>query len=414
MHAAAQLQIKPCVSARERSLKYSAAPASTSQQCRRAGQALSVRFLTVRRQPTICLAYKEQLDDSAISFEDLADADPEVPPLATQESVRQRRFDVDHNFIGMRLDTFISTRIRRMSRTLAKAAVAAGNVTVLPQGRGSPRPSLRLQLGDVVTVRETLAPERVQDDEVSILYRDDDVLVLLKPAGMLVHATASAVSNTITAYLHRRGMEEAEPVHRLDLETSGVLVCAARREMVPTLRTMFAKRNPRKLYRTLVADPEERWAPGQLTTLDTPLGPTATPPRMGKGTLRAVSHVKVMGHYHHHELGRVADLAISIETGRAHQIRAHVSLYGTPVLGDKLYYFNDGLKYFKSIKNNPGDPELLRQLGGYDRQMLHAWKVAFPHPRDAVERRFRYTEDCASISVEAPLPESWFDGLVAL
>ena len=133
------------------------------------------------------------------------------------QNVRERHFLVDQNFEGWRLDQFLTNRIPRMSRTLANGVIRHGNVELRPFRRA--KPSMRLHMDDVVVLRQPLEDEEVQDAEASIVYLDDVLMVVNKPAGMLVHESVSTRLNTITHFLGRQGYDEAEPVHRLDRET---------------------------------------------------------------------------------------------------------------------------------------------------------------------------------------------------
>lgn len=310
------------------------------------------------------------------------------------DNVRERHFLVDQNFEGWRLDYFLTNRIPRMSRTLANGIIRHGNVELRPFRRA--KPSSRLQMHDVVVLRQPLETEQVQDAEASILYADDALMVLDKPAGMLVHESVSTRLNTITHLLRRKGFEEAEPVHRLDRETSGVLVCARQNSYVSRLRGMFATDHPQKVYRALVLDPQQRWSSGAVERLDTPLGPDTSSVlgvRMGRGHLQATTHVRVVRRLEM-DWGPMADLEVRIETGRQHQIRIHLALEGTPIAGDKLYSQDD--EFFMAICASPQDETLLAQLP-FERHALHAWKIGFWHPDDAE----RWLE------VEAPLPKIW-------
>ena len=312
-------------------------------------------------------------------------------PWRAGQNVRERRFLVDHNFEGWRLDRFLSNRLGRMSRTKANAVARYGDVTLEPPRR--PKPSLRLHLGDVVLVREHLEDEQVQDDEVRVLYEDDALLILDKPAGMLVHESVSVRLNTIQGYLERAGWVGAEPVHRIDRETSGVVVCARQPAYVPTLRRAFATDHPDKIYRALVLDAQGRWLPGQRQTLTQPLGLVPGPVlelRMGPGSLPCTTHVLVLGELEH-PWGRMADLWIRIETGRQHQIRAHLAMCGTPIAGDKLYGQTD--EFFMAICDRPEDPELLAALP-LPRQALHAWRMTLAHPDTGLPVRVEAALPC--------------------
>jgi 23S rRNA pseudouridine1911/1915/1917 synthase len=308
--------------------------------------------------------------------------DNDIAPRLITTNVREREFEVDTNFHGWRLDQFLANRIPRLSRSFAGRIAKDGDVEVHPPRKI--KAGTRLREDDVVILREELDPERVQDHEVEWIYEDDALIVLSKPAGMLVHESASVRLNTITKYLERQGYDEAEPVHRLDRETSGVLVCAATRELVPELRGMFATTHPEKIYRALVLDPDGVWQPGDRRTIDTPLGFDKTSDlsiKVGRGDLEATTHVEALGRIDHDRaqqaFGPMADLRVVIETGRQHQIRIHLAMQGTPIAGDKLYSVDDA--YFKAICDDPDDPELLARVP-FETQALHAWQMRMAHP----------------------------------
>lgn len=310
-----------------------------------------------------------------------------------EENIRERRFEVDHNFDGWRLDLFLANRIDGMSRSLAGRVAKGGNVEVIP--RRKVKAGTRLRNDDLVIIREELPPEVVQDDEVSILYEDEAMLVVNKPAGMLVHETARVRLNTITHYLKRQGFHAAEPVHRLDRETSGALVCARENEFAAPLCELFAGDDPSKVYRALVVDPEQRWTPGESEAIEVPLGFDDTsdlPHKVWDGDLEAQTVVTALRRVDH-EAGDLADLRVRIITGRQHQIRVHLAMQGTPVAGDKLYEMGD--EFFKAICDHPDDEALLATLR-LPRQALHAWKIAITHPVSG-ER----------IEVQAELPSIW-------
>jgi 23S rRNA pseudouridine1911/1915/1917 synthase len=314
-------------------------------------------------------------------------------PLFIEENVRERRFDVDQNFDGWRLDRFLANRIGRISRSFAGKIAREGSVEVIPDRKV--KAGTRLRNRDVVIVREQLEPERVQDDEVAILHHDDALLVVDKPAGMLVHESSTIRLNTVDKFLERQGFDEAEPVHRIDRETSGIVVCAARRELVPELRGLFATDHPEKIYRALVLDPRHRWSVGSRETIEHHLGLVedgVLDLRMGRGELGATTHVSTRRRLET-DFGPMADLEIRIETGRQHQIRVHLALEGTPIAGDKLYTFDDA--FFIAICARPDDPELLAKLP-FERHALHAWRIELPHP-----------DSGDTFEAEAPLPQLW-------
>lgn len=313
--------------------------------------------------------------------------------MTEKPNIREREFVVDHNFEGWRLDQFLCNRIPRLSRNRAAEICKFGDIEIEPDRKV--KAGTKLRLDDVVVLREHLDPEEVQYDEVRVVWEDDDVLVVDKPSGMLVHETATVRLNTIQHWFLDVGLTEAEAVHRLDRETSGCLVCAKRRELVGPMRELFATDHPEKVYRALVLDPEGRWEPGGVATLTTPLGLIGgrVRVRMGRGDLPSTTHVEVVGEQELGRFGRAADLRVRIETGRQHQIRIHLALEGTPIAGDKLYTYDDD--FFMGISDEPDDAEL-RAMLPFDRHALHAWRIALPHPVGG-----------ALIQAEARLPAIW-------
>jgi RluA family pseudouridine synthase len=305
-------------------------------------------------------------------------------------NIRERRFLVDSNFYRWRLDAFIANRLGRLSRTRANRITRHGDIRIEPPR--TIKPSLRLHLNDVVIIREHLDQEHVQDDEALIVYQDDAIIAISKPAGMLTHQTASQQLNTAEAFLRRAGFDGAEAVHRLDRETSGLLLCTHRRELIHPLRQLFASDHPRKIYRALALDPDGRWPLGATATLREPLGQAPGPlaVRMGHGELSATTHVTCLNRLDLPRFGPAADLAIEIETGRQHQIRVHLFMQGTPIAGDKLYGQTD--QFFMDICDRPDDRSLLDTLP-FPRHALHAWQLIIPHP---ITQR--------PITLEAPLP----------
>ena len=325
--------------------------------------------------------------------DDAAMTDERDDAIYIEENVRVRRWDVDHNFDGWRLDKFIENRIGTISRSHAGRIAKHGDVEVIPDRKIKAGTFLRE--GDEVIVREHLDPEWVLDPQVEILYEDDVVVALDKPADMLIHEVGPTRLNTIVKFLERNGYEGAHPAHRLDRETSGVVVCAADDDYRRQLHDMFKHRRVDKIYRALCLDEAGRWQPGEGETIDIPLGDKEESEirhKKGRGDQRAVTHVEVLERTDFD--GRaLADLKIAIETGRQHQIRAHLALQDTPIAGDKLYAKD--ASFFRAISDYPDDEDLLERLT-FPRQALHAWRLRIPHPETGEE-----------LQLEAPLPDIW-------
>jgi len=255
---------------------------------------------------------------------------------------------------GERLDRFLATRVG--SRAAAERAVAAG---VLVDGERRPK-SHRLVGGeqlellaaaaDAATTR-ALPPPRV-------VYRDEHLLVVDKPAGLVVHPGAGHVGDTLVDLLRDElaGGDAERPgiVHRLDRDTSGLLVVARSEEAHRRLTGLVRRRAVERTYLALVSG-RPRSRAGRI---EAPIGrDRADPTRVSLATAAPRDAVT------HFELERLLDrhalLRVRLETGRMHQIRVHLAAIGLPVVGDPVY----------------GAPE--PALG---RQFLHATQLAFPHP----------------------------------
>jgi len=264
------------------------------------------------------------------------------------------------------------------SRAEAQRLIAAGRVLV----DGAPvAKRAALRAGQVVEVRPaapppaTLAPE---DMDLTVPYEDDALLVVDKPAGLVVHPARGHATGTLVHGLLGRevagGDDPTRPgiVHRLDRDTSGLMVVAKTERAHRRLQRMLRERRVERRYRVLV-----HGTPPPALTVDRPLGRHPRD-RMRMAVVRdgreAITHVRVLEWLEHS--GRpMAFCEARLETGRTHQIRVHLEAVGFPVVGDPVYGRRpDGL--------------------GLTRQFLHSWHLAFPHPDDP-ERR---------VEVESPLP----------
>jgi 23S rRNA pseudouridine1911/1915/1917 synthase len=262
---------------------------------------------------------------------------------------------------GERLDRFLSGLEEVGSRAAAERLLAENRVLV----DGAPRPkSHRLGAGELVRIslperRETgLEPE---DLDLRIVYEDDDLLVVDKPAGIVVHPSAGHASGTLVHGLlgHRAaGGEEPERpgiVHRLDRDTSGLLVVARSDEAHRRLQRLLRKRELVREYLALVRG-RPRSRSGRI---EAPIGRDRNDPTrisLDTDTPRdAVTSFEVLEMFPRH-----AYLRVSLETGRTHQIRVHLAAIDLPVAGDPVYGIDGDL--------------------GLERQFLHAARLAFPHP----------------------------------
>ncbi|MGE4298658.1 MAG: dephospho-CoA kinase [Desulfovibrionaceae bacterium] len=275
---------------------------------------------------------------------------------------------------GDRLDRFLGNALRGadLSREKLKTAIRAGQVTV--DGAAWTRPSDTLRGGETIVVavatpRTAVTPEK---GELAVLYRDASLLVLDKPAGLTVHPAPSQPEGTLVHRLVHHfpelaAMEGFRPgiVHRIDKDTSGLLVVALREGARLALAKAFADRAVDKEYLALVHGCPEKDRGG----IDLPIGRHPTHKTrmavLAHGGRPARSAWRVL---HRDPGGRFALLGVRIFTGRTHQIRVHLSHMGHPIWGDALYGGAPGRDA----------PRALRLLA--PRQMLHAHRIAFTHP----------------------------------
>jgi 23S rRNA pseudouridine1911/1915/1917 synthase len=275
---------------------------------------------------------------------------------------------------GARLDVLLAARAG-LSRSAAQRLVAQGLVTVGDQLSAKHR---SLHAGEAVSYELPEPGEPVltpEDIAVPVLYEDDALLVVDKPAGLVVHPAAGHEHGTLVHALLERGVaggHERRPgiVHRLDKDTSGLMVVARDEGAYRALVALMAERRIRREYTALVCG---RF-PQNEGTIDAPIGRHPRDrTRMSVHThqpRRAVTHFAVAGRFADFTL-----LDVRLETGRTHQIRVHCAALGYPVAGDVVY----------------GRGPL---PDGLARQFLHACRLTFPHP----------LEQDRTLTFESPLP----------
>lgn len=296
------------------------------------------------------------------------------------------RLVVERNYEGWRLDRWLTQKLRRATRSQAARIVREG--AHFADGRPA-KASARLRAGDVVVLprEERCDPGAPSLDAVRVVAQGDGWVALDKPPGMLVHRTAAEGTRTVDAWLAAAyPSDRVEPVHRLDRDTSGLLIAGAGIDAIRDLKALLAGREVRKLYVAAVADPGGLWVPGCSRSLDAPLGfdeQSEVRLRVGVGAWGCATHARCLS-----TAGGRALLLVGMDGGRQHQIRAHLSLAGTPLLGDKLYEAGD--TFFLDWIASPGDASLVARLPTRW-HCLHAWRIAFP---------WRGT----TVSLEAPPP----------
>jgi 23S rRNA pseudouridine1911/1915/1917 synthase len=288
---------------------------------------------------------------------------------------------------GWRLDHFLKRRIGRLSRTRIQSII--DDQIYFSDGRRA-RPSSPVRAGEVIQLRRPPPIEPDVPRRFEILYQDDSVMCIDKPAGLPMHTTAKFWRNTLTSLLRERyPNEQMEIAHRIDRETSGVLLIARDRGAASRLTQAFARRDVDKTYLALVkgSPPDAGRIDVSLGLLDTPSHVMMGPVPIEAGGLPAVTRFRVLRRFAGHALCEARP-----ETGRQHQIRAHFAHLGHPILGDKLYGAGEAL--FMRSCDEGVTPELLAAFDGLPRHALHAHRLTFPHPVTG-----------ARMTVESPLPE---------
>jgi 23S rRNA pseudouridine955/2504/2580 synthase len=296
---------------------------------------------------------------------------------------------------GQRLDNFLIRHLKGVPKTHVYRIIRSGEVRL---NKGRAAADSRVEAGDVVRLPPVRISEQVEQKlarpaparEFPVLYEDDHLLAIDKPAGVAVHG-GSGVSFGVIEQLRqaRPAAKMLELVHRLDRETSGILLVAKRRSALTRLQDQFRERETGKTYLALVAG---AW-PANKKVIDVPLHKylQADGERRVKVVakddpdgMRAITLVKVQRSVVPAQGGiqlpSFTLLEVTIKTGRTHQIRVHLASQGHPIAGDDKY----------------GDFELNKSLAkqGLKRMFLHAWRLRFAHPQSGEE-----------IALESPLPD---------
>ena len=295
---------------------------------------------------------------------------------------------------GLRLDAFLHLRIKGHSRSEIQKWIDSGQVSL--QNRPAKSAS-RLKPGESIFVRfaRRIDPPATFES-LPVIFEDDYFIAINKPGRLLSHPTDKVRQNSATEILHRQlGGIPLYLSHRLDRETSGVLVLAKTQTAARNLTEQFTRRTIRKEYLAIVTGCVS-W---QQKTVDAPLA-------YARGEIKVRQTVNPAGAAAITEftrLGTLPDRSLILarpRTGRLHQIRAHLAWLGHPLLGDKLY-MGAGEAYLKAVRGEISGPDL--EALGASRQMLHAWRIALRHPASGSPMVFT-----------APLPTDFLQSLGSL
>ena len=296
------------------------------------------------------------------------------------------RFEIDTSLAGERVDTALA-RLLGISRSAAAEVCERGDAQVSNKALSK---SDRVNLADVLHVKQPVAAEPLKVvetpvDELKIIYQDEHIVVVDKPAGVVAHPTVGFDGPTVAGALLARGIqlstsgaqERQGIVQRLDVGTSGLMMLAKSELAYSRLKQAFRDRVVHKIYHAIIQghpDPSEG-------TFDAPIGrhPKAEFKfAVVEGGKPSVTHYKTL------ELFPATTLVeVNLETGRTHQIRVHFSAFKHPLLGDTMY---------------GADPKLAKSLG-IERQWLHAKELGFTHPITAEQIHLvsEYPSDLAAV-----------------
>ena len=302
---------------------------------------------------------------------------------------------------GQRLDHFLATELAPVSRSRVQLLLEQGDVQV--NGAGA-KPSLKLRGGEQIAVSGDPHPTPLkaiaEDIPLDVVYDDADMAIVNKPAGMMVHAGAGAADDErsrgtlVNALLHRfhalsstGGDLRPGIVHRLDKDTSGLIVVAKNDAAHAALAKLFSGRQIGKTYIALVHGTVEK----EKGTINSPIG--RDPIRRTRMTTRATENVRsAVSHYEvvrrlTTRFGKFTLVRVRIETGRTHQIRVHMASIGHPVVGDALYGAAGQL-----TEQNVSRKQIAQKLR-LGRNFLHAAQLVFTHPKTR-----------KPLELDAPLP----------
>jgi 23S rRNA pseudouridine1911/1915/1917 synthase len=300
-----------------------------------------------------------------------------------------QNFVIDDSLAGERADTAIA-RLLGVSRSVAAEVCETGGARV---GKKTLGKSDRVNLSDQLEIEppkpaQELTVVATPVDDLLVIYQDDDLVMVDKPAGVVAHPTVGFEGPTVAGALLARGIqlstsgaqERQGIVQRLDVGTSGLMMLAKSELAYSRLKQAFRDRTVNKIYHAIIQGHPEPME----GTFDAPIG--RHPKAEFKFAVRedgkpSMTHYKVLEFF-----AAVALCEVNLETGRTHQIRVHFSAFKHPLLGDTMY---------------GADPSLAKKLG-IDRQWLHAKELGFTHPITGEPMHFvsEYPKDLAEVLVK--------------
>jgi 23S rRNA pseudouridine1911/1915/1917 synthase len=311
----------------------------------------------------------------------------EVSGGGPEDGFVEVEFRVEPNYAGWRLDKYLRVKIPRLSRSRIQGIIKKSLLSDKKL-----KPSSLIRPGLMFRLRRRMSEEPETPSSLIELYRDDALLVLDKPAGLPIHPSARYHHGTLVMLLRRLYGDgfQAWPAHRLDRETSGLVVCGRTKQAARILMEDFSTGRVEKEYLAICEG-----QPPEFFTVDAPIAEGSAnvriavriDPRLGK---RAVTRFTVLRRFER-DGAPFALVRASPETGRQHQIRIHLREAGFPIVGDKIYGPDEGI--FDRFSKRRLEPEAWRKLR-LPRQALHAASIRFAHPSTR-----------AMVSFRSPLPD---------
>ena len=286
---------------------------------------------------------------------------------------------VNKDFKGYRIDKFLSECFVDISRAQIQRLIETGNVSMDDITIGDNAYKIKVGESYTMIVPPAIEPEPIaQNIPLDIVYQDNDIIVINKPAGMVVHPAAGAIDGTlVNALLYHcqdlsgiGGVKRPGIVHRIDKETSGLLVVAKNDNAHKFLCEQFAEHSIERTYFAFcfgIPSPLNGIIEGDIGRSPYDRKKMAI---VTKGGKRAVTHYQTVENYHN----LVAKVKCNLETGRTHKIRVHMSSKGNNLLGDKVYIKSKKIND-KKIAENIRD-----YINNFPRQALHAQSLGFIHP----------------------------------
>ena len=295
------------------------------------------------------------------------------------------------NFNGFRIDKFLQSQITEFSRTRLQSLIHDGQVKLNDNIINNPAKKIKekdeIKINFPAPKKTLIKPNKISLD---ILYDDDDIIIINKPSGVVVHPGAGNYENTIVnglLYKYQNKLSsiggKLRPgiVHRIDKDTSGVIVVAKNDNAHINLSQQFSKHTIKRTYEAII------WGSlkPQSGTIQEKISRSVRnrqlmAVRKEKGKI-AITNYKTLKIFQNSDLPKISLIECKLKTGRTHQIRVHMSFKGNPILGDRSY--GKSKKKFKKINT-----EVEKKINNFNRQALHAKSLGFIHPSSKKEVSF--------------------------